>query len=187
MGQFNAFALGGKDNGVIANDIAGALERMRKSQRAVDQREAHRHRLLRALRVRVNHAGTAFRVPLDALVLALHALGPRGAAHLLFDPGGAHLDGRAAQEPPEGDDAGGDQERAAEGKTDDAGVNFETGALVPVNFDAMVPVPEGKGFEVTEWWYAQGFADGKFEPTGRHVGHRPFLRSLAIKAHIYDR
>jgi porin len=54
----------------------------------------------------------------------------------------------------------------AEGKTDDDGVNLDTGALVPVNFDAAVPVPEGTGFEATEWWYAHGFADGKFELLG---------------------
>lgn len=51
----------------------------------------------------------------------------------------------------------------AEGKTDDAGVNPYTGAIIPVNFDAMVPSPEGEGFRMTEWWFAQGFADGNFE------------------------
>lgn len=51
----------------------------------------------------------------------------------------------------------------AEGKTDDSGVNFETGAIIPVNFDPMVPEPKGKTFELTEWWYSQSFADGKVE------------------------
>jgi hypothetical protein len=53
----------------------------------------------------------------------------------------------------------------AEGKSDDAGVNFDTGAIIPVNFDAMVPEPKGKTFELTEWWYAHQFAGGKFETT----------------------
>jgi porin len=51
----------------------------------------------------------------------------------------------------------------AEGKSDDAGVNFDTGAIIPVNFDAMVPEPKGKSFEFTEWFYAHQFAGGKFE------------------------
>ena len=52
----------------------------------------------------------------------------------------------------------------AEGKTDDSGVNLRTGAVVPVNFDAMVPEPKGKTFELTEWWYSHQFAGGKIEP-----------------------
>lgn len=49
-----------------------------------------------------------------------------------------------------------------EGKTDDSGVNLNTGAIVPVNFDPMVPEPKGKTAELTEWWYSQQFFDGKF-------------------------
>jgi hypothetical protein len=51
----------------------------------------------------------------------------------------------------------------AEGKTDNAGVNPYTGALIPVNFDAMVPIPEGTEIEATEWWVAQEFFGGKAE------------------------
>lgn len=53
----------------------------------------------------------------------------------------------------------------AEGKSDDFGVNADTGAIIPVNFDAAVPEPKGKTFELTEWWYAHQFAGGKFEAT----------------------
>ena len=53
----------------------------------------------------------------------------------------------------------------AEGKTDntDPGLNFLTGALIPVNFDALVPIPEGTGIEATEWWVAQEAFEGKAE------------------------
>jgi porin len=51
----------------------------------------------------------------------------------------------------------------AEGKSDKPGVNPFTGALVPVNFDAMVPMPWGTGIEATEWWVAQEFFEGKAE------------------------
>jgi porin len=51
----------------------------------------------------------------------------------------------------------------AEGKSGDAGVNLATGAVIPVNFDAMVPKAEDVSFELTEWWYAQAFIDGKLE------------------------
>ncbi|MCA0895112.1 carbohydrate porin [Microbulbifer agarilyticus] len=53
-----------------------------------------------------------------------------------------------------------------EGKTNDDGVNLFTGALVPVNFDAAVPVPEGKDLEATEWWYSHVFLQGKLELLG---------------------
>jgi porin len=51
----------------------------------------------------------------------------------------------------------------AEGKWGDAGVNPATGAVIPVNFDAVVPNDNDVRFELTEWWYAQGFIDGKLE------------------------
>lgn len=51
----------------------------------------------------------------------------------------------------------------AEGKWGDSGVNPATGAVIPVNFDAVVPKADDVGFLLTEWWYAQEFADGKFE------------------------
>ncbi len=51
----------------------------------------------------------------------------------------------------------------AEGKWGDAGVNPFTGAVIPVNFDAVVPKDEDDDFELTEWWVAQAFFDGKFE------------------------
>ena len=54
----------------------------------------------------------------------------------------------------------------AEGKTDSSGVNPYTGAIIPVNFDAMVPVADGTGFELTEWWYAHQFSEGKLELLG---------------------
>jgi porin len=50
-----------------------------------------------------------------------------------------------------------------EGKWGDAGVNPFTGAIIPVNFDAVVPKPDDVGFELTEWWYAQAVFDGKLE------------------------
>jgi porin len=52
----------------------------------------------------------------------------------------------------------------AEGKSDDAGVNPKTGAIIPVNFDAVVPEGHGKSFEITEWWYSHEFLDGMIEP-----------------------
>ncbi len=51
----------------------------------------------------------------------------------------------------------------AEGKTDDTGVNLSTGAIIPVNFDAMVPQKDGTALELTEWYYTHMFADGKVE------------------------
>ena len=54
----------------------------------------------------------------------------------------------------------------AEGKTDDAGINPFTGAIIPVNFDAVVPEADGVDFEMTEWWYAHAFGGGKVEVLG---------------------
>jgi porin len=51
----------------------------------------------------------------------------------------------------------------AEGKWGDAGVNPATGAVIPVNFDAVVPNDNDVRFELTEWWFAQAFFDGKLE------------------------
>jgi porin len=51
----------------------------------------------------------------------------------------------------------------AEGKAGLAGVNPYTGAIIPVNFDAVVPTPDDEGFLLTEWSYTQAFADGKVE------------------------
>ena len=51
----------------------------------------------------------------------------------------------------------------AEGKTDDIGVNPYTGAIIPVNFDAVVPVAYKTSFELTEWWYAHTLFEGKAE------------------------
>lgn len=50
-----------------------------------------------------------------------------------------------------------------EGKVGEAGVNPYTGALVPINFDAMVPIPENTGIEATEWWIAQELFGSKAE------------------------
>jgi hypothetical protein len=38
----------------------------------------------------------------------------------------------------------------AEGKTSDAGANPYAGAVIAVNFDAVVPIAEGTGFEATD-------------------------------------
>ena len=54
----------------------------------------------------------------------------------------------------------------AEGKQGDSGVNPFTGAVIPVNFDAVVPKTDDVKFDFTEWWYAQAFFDGKFEILG---------------------
>ncbi|MHC5114261.1 MAG: carbohydrate porin [Planctomycetota bacterium] len=50
-----------------------------------------------------------------------------------------------------------------EGKTNDSGVNPYTGAIIPVNFDAVVPEPGRNAGVPTEWWYSHRFADGKIE------------------------
>ncbi|NIS54448.1 MAG: carbohydrate porin, partial [Phycisphaerae bacterium] len=54
----------------------------------------------------------------------------------------------------------------AEGKWGDDGVNPATGAVIPVNFDAVVPNNDDVKFELTEWWYAQAFFDDRFEILG---------------------
>ena len=50
-----------------------------------------------------------------------------------------------------------------EGKTDDNGVNPFTGAIIPVNVDAAVPVPEGTAIELTEIFYAHDLGGGRAE------------------------
>jgi porin len=51
----------------------------------------------------------------------------------------------------------------AEGKAGLSGINPYTGAIIPVNFDAVVPTADDEGFLLTEWSYSQEFADGKVE------------------------
>lgn len=50
-----------------------------------------------------------------------------------------------------------------EGKGSDLGVNYSTGAQIPVNFDAIIPRYERTKFLLTEWWYSHKFAEGKYE------------------------
>ncbi len=51
----------------------------------------------------------------------------------------------------------------AEGKAGLDGINPYTGAVIPVNFDAVVPTPDDEALLLTEWSYTQAFADGKIE------------------------
>ena len=51
----------------------------------------------------------------------------------------------------------------AEGKAGLSGINPYTGAIIPVNFDAVVPTIDDEAFLLTEWSYTQAFADGKVE------------------------
>ncbi len=43
------------------------------------------------------------------------------------------------------------------------GVNNDTGALLPVNFDAFVPTAEKRETVVSEWWYSHDFFEGRLE------------------------
>lgn len=50
-----------------------------------------------------------------------------------------------------------------EGTRGNPGVNPGTGAVIPVNFDAVVPETNASDAKPTEWWYAQEVFDGKAE------------------------
>jgi porin len=50
-----------------------------------------------------------------------------------------------------------------EGTRGNPGVNPGTGAVIPVNFDAVVPETNASDAKPTEWWYAQEVFGGKAE------------------------
>ena len=53
-----------------------------------------------------------------------------------------------------------------EGTRGNPGVNPGTGAVIPVNFDAVVPATNNTSARLTEWWYAQAFFGGDVEALG---------------------